>query len=116
MNRQRFDATAKVSELADHSRSACLPRPFADCRTPFLYEPVVFYSSDRKLPVELVINSISKNHIHGYISEPKYKAAELEAMANPSANNAATGTNNLQSASPAKPSPVRQRLEPPNMN
>jgi len=81
-----------------------------------IYEPVVFYSSDRKLPVELVINSISKNHIHGYISEPKYKAAELEAMANPSANNAATGTNNLQSAPPAKPSPVRQRLEPPNMN
>jgi len=81
-----------------------------------IYEPVVFYSADRKLPVELVINSISKNHIHGYVSEPKYKAAELEAMANPSANNTATGTNNLQSASPAKPSPVRQRLEPPNMN
>jgi len=38
-----------------------------------IYEPVVFYSGDRKTPVELVINSIGKNHIHGYVSEPKYK-------------------------------------------
>jgi hypothetical protein len=27
--------------------------------------------------VELVINSITKNHIHGYISAAKYKPAEL---------------------------------------
>ena len=81
-----------------------------------IYEPVYFYSGDRKLPVELVINSISKNHIHGYISEPKYKAADLEAMANSSANNKAAGRDGLQTSSPAKPSPVRQRLEPPNMN
>ncbi len=80
-----------------------------------IYEPVVFYSADRRLPVELVINSIGKNHIHGYVSEPKYKGAELEAMANPSATNAPTNTNN-QATSPAKPSPVRQRLDPPNRN
>jgi len=78
-----------------------------------IYEPVVFYSGDRKTPVELVINSIGRNHIHGYVSEPKYKGAELEAMANSSANNPRTDTNGLQAASPAKPSPVRQRLEPP---
>ena len=78
-----------------------------------IYEPVVFYSADRRLPVELVINSISRNHIHGYVSEPKYKGAELEAMANSSANNPATSTNGSQSAAPAKPSPARQRLEPP---
>ena len=81
-----------------------------------IYEPVVFYSADRKLPVELVINSISKNHIHGYVSEPKYKGAELEAMANSSASNPANSASGPQTASPAKPSPVRQRLEPPNMN
>ena len=78
-----------------------------------IYEPVVFYSADRKLPVELVINSISKNHIHGYVSEPKYKGADLEALANSSANNPATTTNASQAAPPAKPSPERQRLEPP---
>jgi DNA repair exonuclease SbcCD ATPase subunit len=46
-----------------------------------LYEPVVFYPSDERQPVELVINSINKNHIHGYISSAKYKAAELTATA-----------------------------------
>jgi hypothetical protein len=78
-----------------------------------IYEPVIFYSADRKVPVELVINSITRNHIHGYVSEPRYKAGELDAMANSSASNTATGTNGLQGAPPAKPSPGRQRLEPP---
>jgi hypothetical protein len=44
-----------------------------------LYEPVVFYPSDERQPVELVINSITKNHIHGYLSAPRYKTAELTA-------------------------------------
>ncbi len=77
-----------------------------------VYEPVVFYSADRRLPVELVINGISKNHIHGYISEPKYKSAELEAMANSPTNNAVAGANGDQSAL-SKPSPERRRLEHP---
>jgi hypothetical protein len=81
-----------------------------------IYEPVVFYSVDRKMPVELVINGISKNHIHGYLSEPKYKAAELEAMANSSANHKALDANSLQTVSPVKPSPVRQQLPPPDTN
>jgi hypothetical protein len=46
-----------------------------------LYEPVVFYPSDERQPVELVINSITKNHIRGYISSAKYKASELAAGA-----------------------------------
>jgi hypothetical protein len=83
-----------------------------------IYEPVVFYSADRKVPVELVINSIGKNHIHGYVSEPKYKGTDLEAMASTSASNPAssdaTNTSGQQADSAAKPSPVRQRLEPPN--
>jgi hypothetical protein len=82
-----------------------------------IYEPVVFYSAERKLPVELVINNISKNHIHGYVSEPKYKETEVQAMANSPANNpamgAASGTNGSQTTPPAKPTPVREQLEPP---
>jgi hypothetical protein len=46
-----------------------------------LYEPVVFYPSDERQPVELVINSITKNHIRGYISSAKYKSADLAASA-----------------------------------
>jgi hypothetical protein len=81
-----------------------------------IYEPVVSYSGDRKAPVELVINSISKNHIHGYISEPKYKSAELEAMAKPSTNSSPSANASVGQATPEKPSPVRQKLPPPNDN
>jgi hypothetical protein len=82
-----------------------------------IYEPVVSYSGDRKMPVELVINSISKNHIHGYVSEPKYKQAELEAMAKPAPNSSApAGASDNQAASTDKPSAARQKLPPPNNN
>lgn len=81
-----------------------------------IYEPVVSYSGDHKMPVELVINTISKNHIHGYVSEAKYKAAELEAMANSSANSAAAAPNNVQNSGTAKPSPIRQKLPSPDVN
>jgi hypothetical protein len=77
-----------------------------------IYEPVVFYSADSKMPVELVINGISKNHIHGYVSEPKYKGGDLEAMANPSAGNAGTGAASDPNAKPS--AAVRQRLQPPS--
>lgn len=79
-----------------------------------IYEPVVFHSAQSKQPVELVINSINKNHIHGYVSEPKYKSTDQQAMANPSsANRSAPATENgsPQSDPLAKPSPARQQLE-----
>ena len=44
-----------------------------------LYEPAMFYPDEEHQPLELVINSITKNHIHGYISAPKYRASELTA-------------------------------------
>jgi len=53
-----------------------------------LYEPVIFYPADERQPVEMVINSITKNHIHGYISAAKYKPAELAtAPAAPATSN-----------------------------
>lgn len=45
-----------------------------------LYEPAVFYTETSDQPLEIVINSVTKNHIHGYISTPKYRASELAAM------------------------------------
>ena len=45
-----------------------------------LYEPAQFYADSVEQPMQVVINSITKNHIHGYISTPKYKASELAAM------------------------------------
>jgi hypothetical protein len=42
-----------------------------------LYQPAMFYMPDSPLPAELVINSITKDRIHGYVSSPKYRRSEL---------------------------------------
>jgi len=73
-----------------------------------IYEPVVSYSADSKTPIELVINAISKNHIHGYVSQPRYKGSDLEAMENPGA-----AVNGASADPKSKPSPERQRLDLP---
>jgi hypothetical protein len=80
-----------------------------------IFEPVVFYAGDSKQPVELVINSISKNHIHGYFSESKYKPGDLEAMSTSSSgNNPPVSANGQENASPSTPPPDRRRrLETP---
>ena len=44
-----------------------------------LYETVWINVSDRPQPLELVVNKITKDHIEGYLSEPKYKKSELES-------------------------------------
>ncbi len=44
-----------------------------------LYQPVMFYEPNLGQPVEVVINGISKNHIHGYVSAPRYRQSELAA-------------------------------------
>lgn len=46
-----------------------------------VYQPAMFYDPDSPQPMEIVINDISKNHIHGYVSAPKYRRSELDAMA-----------------------------------
>ena len=75
-----------------------------------VYEPVMFYPADEKVPVEIVINAVTKNHIHGYVSAPKYRGADLEALANSGANNADTTVGAAPANPDGKPSPLRQRL------
>ncbi len=67
-----------------------------------LYQPAMFYEPDSQQPVEIVINDISKNHIHGYVSAPKYRQSELAAMSNPD-----------QAANPGAQPPARQKLPLP---
>lgn len=81
-----------------------------------LYQPVVFYAAEGQRPIELVVNSVRKNHIHGYVSEPKYKQSELAAVA-AGADNAnasqpanASTTNSPDAAANTPPQP-RQRLQ-----
>lgn len=47
-----------------------------------LYQPAMFYEPDSQQPVEIVINDISKDHIHGYVSAPKYRQSELASNDN----------------------------------
>jgi transcriptional regulator with PAS, ATPase and Fis domain len=72
-----------------------------------VYEPVVFYAGDNGQAVELVINSVTKDHIHGYVSQPKYKSSELSAMA-ASSQNASTPAAYQNTTSRS-----RQKLEVP---
>jgi hypothetical protein len=47
-----------------------------------IFEPAMFYSADSEHPIEVVIQLITKDHIRGYVSEPKYRRNELTAMSN----------------------------------
>lgn len=71
-----------------------------------LYEPAMFYPGDESRPLELVINRISKDHIHGYISAPKYRNSELTATSSDSATPATTTAQGATGAPQLQP---RQR-------
>lgn len=73
-----------------------------------LYQPVAFSTPDSPQPIQVVINEISKNHIHGYVSAPKYRQSELAAMANSHDNNAGQDQANAQPA-------LRKRLPVPQV-
>jgi hypothetical protein len=73
-----------------------------------LLQPVMFYVPDSPQPVEIVINDIGKDHIHGYVSTSKYRQSELASMSN-TAENPAQGTGQASTDQPAQ----RKRLPPP---
>jgi hypothetical protein len=76
-----------------------------------LYQPVMYSTPDSPQPVEVVINDISKDRIHGYVSAPKYRQSELASMS----NTAESGTTNpAQSAAESTQQPApRQKLPAP---
>jgi uncharacterized coiled-coil protein SlyX len=57
-----------------------------------LYQPVMYSTPGSPQPVEVVINDIGKDHIHGYVSAPKYQQSELDAMANAGTESGVSGT------------------------
>lgn len=46
-----------------------------------LYETIWINTGDHPQPMELVVNQITKDHVQGYLSEPKYKKSELSQTA-----------------------------------
>ena len=73
-----------------------------------LYEPVVFYPPGSTQALQLVVNQIGKDEVHGYVSEPKYKRSELAASKGaPTADASSSSTSQADASLP-------HRSEPPH--
>ncbi|MFZ0272150.1 MAG: hypothetical protein WAL34_09915 [Acidobacteriaceae bacterium] len=75
-----------------------------------LDQPVMFYQPDTEQPIQIVINDITKDHIHGYVSAPKYRKSELASMSDGSATPVA-GTE--QANADGQPAPRKKLTVPP---
>ena len=72
----------------------------------------MFYTPGQVLSsVEIVINDIGKDHIHGYVSAPKYRQSELASMANASDN--PQDQNQAQASPSDQPVPRKKLTLPP---
>lgn len=68
-----------------------------------LYEPIMFRPEGYIAPVEIVINNVQKDRIHGYVSEPKYKPSELNAGAAQTTTTPAASSTTTQPSAAAQP-------------
>lgn len=75
-----------------------------------LYEPVWLYRADDPLPIQIVVNEIGKNYVHGYVSTPKYTKAELAAAEQQTSNEGTAeqnAPNSGQTSVSTTPTPAR---------
>jgi chromosome segregation ATPase len=81
-----------------------------------LYEPVWIHTENESQPVQVVVNKIRKNGVHGYVSAPKYRPADLAAGASsraPAHANAPDAAPNPQNGHPQdQPAPPQQPDRP----
>jgi len=71
-----------------------------------LYEPVVFYPPDSTQALQLVVNQIGKDEVHGYVSEPKFKRSELAASKGaPNADASSSSTSQAHASLPHRSEP-----------
>lgn len=73
-----------------------------------LYQPAMFYEPESQQPVEVIVNEISKDHIHGYVSAPKYRPSELAV-----ASSAGAPAGPDQAANANSQPPARKKLPVP---
>jgi len=74
-----------------------------------LYQPAMFFLPDNPQPAELVVNSISKDRIHGYVSSSKYRQSQLASASNANSE----GTSQASASQPPTQSAQRQSLPQP---
>lgn len=76
-----------------------------------LYEPIWIHTESEGQPVQVVVNKISKNFVHGYISAPKYKPGEIAAASAPTITPAAAHPD-APDQTPQVPKPPDQPQQP----
>jgi len=74
-----------------------------------LYQPAMFRTPESTQPSELVINAINKDHIHGYVSSPRYRQSELASIPNTNGPD----SNRPGPSKPGQQSAQRQSLPQP---
>lgn len=80
-----------------------------------LYEPIWIHRADDPQPIQIVINKIEKDHIHGYVSSPKYRQSELTNVSY-SSPSSATQSNSNASGSGEQPKNQPAATPPPGSN
>jgi hypothetical protein len=65
-----------------------------------LYEPIWIHAENDSQPIQVVVNRVEKNLVHGYVSAPRYRPSELAA--------GSTGTASI--------TPVAEHPQPPDQN
>jgi len=76
-----------------------------------LYEPIWIHRADDPQPTQIIINKIERDHVHGYVSSPKYRQSELTSVSyssppNPApANSGASANSDGQKTQPAPAAP-----------
>jgi len=99
---QRFDLNLIVDDIQLSKKSVNL------------YEPIWIHRADDPQPVQVIINKIQKDHVHGYVSAPKYRQSELSTV---SYSAPANGTPAPTAAPPANqgsnPAPSAPQTTPP---
>jgi len=73
-----------------------------------LYEPIWIHTENDLQPVQIVVNRIEKNLVHGYVSAPKYKASELSTVGS------TTTSPSVTPVSEKIPAPIRTQSPAPN--
>lgn len=58
-----------------------------------LYEPIWIHAGDDAQPVQVVVNEIDKNHVHGYVSAPLYRQPRPTDPKSTAGNRLATNQN-----------------------
>ena len=78
-----------------------------------LYEPIWIHAENEGQPVQIVVNRIDKDAIHGYISAPKYKASELASSTTTSVTPTPVSAKAPGNANPPDQPQTPQQQPPP---